>query len=53
MKLIRVNGELTPDGTNARMRRLLDRIKQTEDRRKLDVLNRAWWREFFKQREAA
>lgn len=49
MKLIRIDGELHLDSTNARMKRLLARIKRTEDRRTLRLLNRAWWREFFRQ----
>ena len=50
MNLIRIDGQLHVDGTNARMRRLLARIKATEDRKTLRILNRAWWREYFRIR---
>ena len=47
MKLIFVNGELEVDGAYARMKRLVAKINETEDRKKLKVLNREWWRCFF------
>ena len=50
MNLIRIDGQLHVDGTNARMRRLFERIKQTEDRKTIALLSRAWWREFFRIR---
>jgi hypothetical protein len=49
MKFLRTpSGELVVDGANARMRRLLQEINRTDDRKRLRLLNRAWWREFFK-----
>lgn len=50
LKLIRTQSGLEVDGTNARMKRLMEKIKQADDRKVLNVLNRAWWVEFFRQR---
>jgi hypothetical protein len=47
MKLIFINGELQVDGTYARMKRLVAKINETEDRQTLKVLNREWWRMWF------
>ena len=51
MKLISFNGDLIVEGTNARMKRLLQKIQVTNDRKLLRLLNRAYWREFFRWRE--
>ena len=48
LKLIEINGQLEVAGTNARMKRLLAKIHQTEDRKLLRLLSRAWWFEYFK-----
>ena len=47
MKLISIDGELEVAGINARMKRLLAKINETEDRKTLKLLCREWWRCWF------
>jgi hypothetical protein len=47
VKLISIDGELEVAGINARMKLLTAKIKETEDRKKLKLLSREWWRCWF------